>query len=265
MVGVSRKNFPVLPPFPAEGSIRVPVEALRSAITKTSFAISHEESRYTLNGALLLVQPGALTMVATDGHRLAHVRTTTADLSLENDVRVLIPKKALTEVASLLATTEAGSIEFAKDDSTLYFRIGSRLLSCRQMTGAFPNYEAVMPKDYKSIITLGNADLTQGIQRVAQFADIRSQAVRFKLERNQLKMSSSNVETGESEETLDTSYGGEAIAIGFNAHYVLDFVKVVGTEKVNFHFKASDVAAEFRPEENGNGSSVRYIVMPMRV
>jgi DNA polymerase-3 subunit beta len=265
MVGLSRKNFPILPSFPADDAIRLPVEAVRTAISKTSHSISEEESRYTINGALLLVQPNTLTMVATDGHRLAHFQTTT-DLSLPDQIRVLVPKKALTEVASLLATTETSSIEFAKDESTLFFRIGSRLLTCRQMTGAFPNYEAVMPKEYASVVALGNADLTHGIQRVAQFADIRSQAVRFKLESNQLKMSSSSSEMGESEETLDTTYAGQPIAIGFNARYLLDFMKVAGTEKVNFHFKASDVAAEFRPDENGNSSSkVRYVVMPMRV
>jgi DNA polymerase-3 subunit beta len=265
MVGLSRKNFPILPSFPADDAIRLPVEAVRTAISKTSHSISEEESRYTINGALLLVQPNTLTMVATDGHRLAHFQTTT-DLSLPDPIRVLIPKKALTEVASLLATTETSSFEFAKDESTLFFRIGSRLLTCRQMAGAFPNYEAVMPKEYASVVALGNADLTHGIQRVAQFADVRSQAVRFKLESNQLKMSCSSSEMGESEETLDTTYAGQPIAIGLNARYLLDFMKVAGTEKVNFHFKASDVAAEFRPDENGNSTSqVRYVVMPMRV
>lgn len=266
MVGLARKNFPNLPSFPTDGAIRLPVEELRTAISKTVFAISQEESRYTLNGALLLLQPDVLTMVATDGHRLAHIRTKAPKLSMPSEIRVLIPKKALTEVASLLATTDTSKIEFAKDESTLYFRIGTRLLTCRQMTGTFPNYEAAMPREYPHIVALGNSDLARGIQRVAQFADERSQAVRFKVERNQLKLSSSCAETGESEETLDTTYAGEPVAIGFNARYLLDFVRVTGSEKVKFHFKGPDAAAEFRPDEDGEASSeFRFIVMPMRV
>src|SRR5579859_4651614 len=113
-----------LPSFPADGAIELPAETLRTAIGKTAFAISQEESRYTINGALLLVQADALTMVATDGHRLAHFRTKTTDVPVANEIRVLIPKKALTEVASLLSTTDTSKIEFAKDESTLYFRIG---------------------------------------------------------------------------------------------------------------------------------------------
>ena len=266
MVGLSRKNFPNLPPFPAEGALELPIEALRAAISKTVFAIAQEESRYTINGALFLVQAEALTMVATDGHRLAHFRTNAPNLSVPNEMRALLPKKALTEVGSLLATTDASKIEFAKDESTLYFRIGTRLLTCRQMTGAFPNYEAVMPKEFPSVVSLGHVELAHGIQRVAQFADERSQAVRFKVAPDQLKLSSSSIETGESEESLDIGYGGQAIAIGFNARYLLDFLKVAGSEKVDFHFKGHDAAAEFRPVESGESTSqFRYIVMPLRV
>ena len=166
----------------------------------------------------------------------------------------------------MLSTTGTSKIEFAKDESTLYFRIGARLLTCRQMTGAFPNYEAVMPREYPNKSPVGSVDLAHGIQRVSQFADERSQAVRFKVEPNQLRLSSSSVETGESEETLDTTYAGQPVAIGFNARYLLDFVKVAGAEKVNFHFKGADAAAEFRPDEDSDSQSqYRYIVMPMRV
>jgi DNA polymerase III subunit beta len=271
VVGMSRKNFPNLPPFPADNTVRIPVEALRTAISKTAFAISQEESRYTINGALLLVEAEALTMVATDGHRLAHIRTNSLNLPAQEEVRVLIPKKALTEVASLLGTTDNSSIEFAKDESTLYFRIGSRLLTCRQLTGAFPNYDAVMPKEYTSTLSVGSVDLSQGIQRVSQFADATSQAVRIKVEPNQLRLLSSSSEIGESEETLETTYAGQPLAIGFNARYLIDFVRVAGSEKINFHFNSSDKAAEFRPEdektedENKGKCQYRYIVMPMRV
>ncbi len=136
MVGMSRESFPVLPTFPAR-QLEVPAQALSSMIARTIFSISSEESRYTLNGALFLVKPDSLTMVATDGHRLAHVEKAFAGGSTE--VRALVPKKAMGEVIKLLA--EAGpdsKVEFSKSESHLFFRIGDRLLVSQQLSGQFP-------------------------------------------------------------------------------------------------------------------------------
>ena len=116
-------------------------------IAKTIFAISNEESRYTLNGALLILKAESLAMVATDGHRLAHIEKTGETLAnVTGEKKILIPRKALSELAGLLATTEETHVEFADDDSTLFFRIGARTLTSRKLTGQFPNYEAVMPR-----------------------------------------------------------------------------------------------------------------------
>jgi DNA polymerase III subunit beta len=218
-----------------------------------------------LNGALLVLQPGTITMVATDGHRLAHIQAGKADISLTDEMRVLIPRKALAEINSLLGLSAVDILEFVKDESYLYFRIGSRLLTSRQLTGTFANYEAVMPKEYSGTFVLGATDFTQAIQRVAQFSDERSNSVRLKAEANQLYLASSSTDTGESEEILDTNYGGSPIKIGFNSKYLLDFMKVAGTEKVSFHFKDGNAAAEFRPADAvGSDINYRYVVMPMR-
>src|SRR5215813_4105961 len=139
MVGMARANFPALPSFPAD-AIQLPAQVLRQLIAKTIFSISNEESRYTLNGALMVLKPESLTMVATDGHRLAHIEHSNTRLAVTGEMRVLVPRKAMAELSTLLNVSDAPTIDFAKDESTLFFRVGGRLLTSRQLTGQFPNY-----------------------------------------------------------------------------------------------------------------------------
>jgi DNA polymerase-3 subunit beta len=179
-------------------------------------------------------------------------------------MKTLIPKKAMDEIKSLLDASDVETIEFAKDESTLYFRIGPRLLTSRQLTGQFPNYEAVLPKDNNKSIVVNCEDLTRAIQRVAQFADERSRAVRMKMDKGELKLSASSTETGESEDSIETSYNGDAITIGFNAQYLLDFLKATGSGEVRLEFKDAQSAGQLRPGE-GDDYKYRYIVMPMRI
>src|SRR5690348_17284732 len=129
MVGMARSNFPTLAVFPTAGVIKIPVLVLRNMIARTSFAIANEESRYTLNGALMVLKPESITMVATDGHRLAHIERAGEKFEgVSGEMKTLVPKKAMDEIKSLLDSTEdVDSIDFAKDESTLYFRIGPRL------------------------------------------------------------------------------------------------------------------------------------------
>lgn len=268
MVGMARANFPALPIFPGESAIQIPAGVLRNLIAKTIFAISNEESRYTLNGALLVLKPESITMVATDGHRLAHIEHSDSKFPVSGEMRVLIPKKAMAELFTLLNVSDdpAAPVEFAKDESTLFFRIGGRLLTSRQLTGQFPNYEAVLPRDNNKSVTVHCDELSAAIQRVAQFADERSNAIRFRIGKNELKISSSNTETGESEDSLETSYSGDEIAIGFNSQYLLDFLKVVASGDVRFEFKDAQSAGQLRPDEASDSEyKYRYIVMPMRI
>src|SRR3954452_15998868 len=190
MVGMARSNFPTLPVFPTAGVVKIPGAVLRSMISKTGFAIASEESRYTLNGALMVLKPESITMVATDGHRLAHIERPNEKFEgVSGEMKTLIPKKCMDELKSLLDSTDAEVIEFAKDDSTLYFRIGQRLLPSLQLTGQFPNYEAVLPKDNSKIVPMNADELNSAILRVAQFADERSRAVRLRLEKGEVKIS----------------------------------------------------------------------------
>lgn len=266
MVGMARSNFPALPVFPTSGIIRIPGNVLRTMIAKTIFAISNEESRYTLNGALMVLKPESITMVATDGHRLAHIEKAHESFPDVQEMKTLVPKKAMAELNSLLNTSEEEAVEFAKDESTLFFRIGGRILTSRQLTGQFPNYEAVLPRDNNKFVTVRCEDISSAIQRVAQFADERSGAIKLRLEKGALTVSSSSAETGESEDSIETTYQADPIVIGFNSQYLLDFLKASTGGDVRLEFKDSQSAGQLRPDENGDAQfKYRYIVMPMRI
>jgi DNA polymerase III subunit beta len=268
MVGMARANFPGLPTFPSTGVVKVPAQTLRNMIGRTIFAISSEESRYTLNGGLMVLKPESITMVATDGHRLAHIEKQGEQFEVTGENRTLVPKKAMSELYSLLAAAgdETGFIEFAKDESTLFFRIGERLLTSRQLTGQFPNYEAVLPRDTGKAVVVHGGDLNTAIQRVAQFADERSRAIRMKLDKNELKISSSSTDAGESEDSIEIAYTADPITIGFNSEYLLDFLKASNGGDVRLEFKDAQSAGQMRPEDAGDdGFKYRYVVMPMRI
>ena len=266
MVGMAKSNFPTLPAFPTAGAITIPAQVLRGLIARTGFAISNEESRYTLNGALMLLKPESITMVATDGHRLAHCERSGEKFDgVSGEMKTLVPKKAMDELKSLLdSEKDAETIEFAKDESTLFFRIGSRLLTSRQLTGQFPNFEAVLPKDNNKIIPINAEELNAAILRVAQFADERSRAVRLKLEKGELKISASSTESGESEDSVEVPYTGDPLTVGFNAAYLVDFLKAAGSSEVRLELKDPQSAGQLRPAE-GDDYKYRYIVMPMRI
>jgi len=266
MVGMARANFPAVPAFPEKLALKLPAAVLRTLIAKTIFAISTEESRYTLNGALMVIKAESLTMVATDGHRLAHIENSAARFSgVTGEMKTLVPKKAMAELNSLLNASDVESIEFAKDDSQLYFRVGPRVLTSRQLTGQFPNYEAVLPRDNNKIVTVRCEDLTGAIQRVAQFADERSGAIRVKLDKGELKISSSSTESGESEDSLEVKYDGDPMTVGFNSQYLIDFLKVTTSGNVRLEFKDAQSAGQMRPDDTGDDYKYRYIVMPMRI
>ena len=267
MVGMARANYPQVPEFPAVAAIAISTIALKTLVARTIFAITNEESRYTHNGALLVLKAESLAMVATDGHRLAFVEKPNETLQgVSGEKRVLIPRKALQELQQLLGNTEAETIEFADDEHTLFFRVGHRILSSRKLTGQFPNFEAVMPRDNTKFAVIRSSELSAAIQRVAQFADERSGAIKLRLEGNELKISSSSTESGESEDTIDTPYSGDPIMVGFNSSYILDFLKALSNEgEVRLEFKDSQSAGQMRPEDPEAEYKYRYVLMPMRI
>jgi DNA polymerase-3 subunit beta len=265
MAGMSRESFPELPQMP-EAIAEIPVKLLSSMISRTSFAISMEESRFTLNGALLLLRPEAMTMVATDGHRLAFVESGVDGGQVSKGFRALVPKKAMTEIVKL--ADEAGAeakAAFAGDENHLFFQVGDRLLLTRKLTGNFPDYERVLPKDNQHTAKLDRDEIRAAIERVAQFADERSKAIRVQFVSGEVRIFSSSVETGESEESVTSEYQGPELEIGFNAQYLLDFLRAISQNQVAFELKDQKSAGELRPAGEDVKDQYRYVVMPMRI
>jgi len=262
---MSRESFPELPDMP-EKIADIPVALLASMIARTIFAISTEESRFTLNGALLLLKNKGITMVATDGHRLSMVDHEIELPGIAGSYRALLPRKAMGEILKL--ASEAGPdsmVAFAGDDNHLFFQLGDRLLMSRKLTGNFPDFERVLPKDQPHQISLSREELKASIERVSQFADERSRAIKLRLGPGEAKVHSSISETGESEESIPIEYDGETVEIGFNAQYLLDFLRVVSQENIFLRFKDPNSAGELRPGGDDSDYRYRYVVMPMRI
>jgi len=269
IAGMSRESFPELPQMP-ESIAEIPVAELASMIARTSFAISMEESRFTLNGALFLLTGNGMTMVATDGHRLAYVESGAEGNGNApkggKSFRALIPKKAMGEIIKL--AEESGTdakVVFAGDDNHLFFKFGERLLITRKLTGNFPDYERVLPKENTNIVKLRKEEIRSAIERVSQFADERSRAIRVQFGPGEIKVFSSSVETGESEESVPTEYAGPELEIGFNAQYLLDFLRAIPQDEVAFALKDQKSAGEMRPAGEKLKDHYRYVVMPMRI
>ncbi|HYM05200.1 MAG TPA: DNA polymerase III subunit beta [Terriglobales bacterium] len=266
IAGMSRESFPELPQMP-EPISEIPVGLLSSMISRTSFAISMEESRFTLNGALMLLGSDGMTMVATDGHRLAYAQSSMdVNGGAAKGFRALIPRKAMGEIVKLAEESGADSkVVFAGDDNHLFFRFGERLLITRKLTGNFPDYERVLPKENTNIAKLRKEEIRSAIERVAQFADERSRAIRVQFVQGEVKIFSSSVETGESEDSVSAEYTGPDLEIGFNAQYLLDFLRAIQQDEVAFALKDQKSAGEMRPAGEQAKDHYRYVVMPMRI
>ena len=234
-------------------------------VSKTIFAISAEESRFTLKGALLLLREGSMTMVATDGHRLSFVERVEMP-GLAVPYKALLPRKAMGEILKLAAESTAESIvQFSGDENHLFFQLGDRLLISRKLTGTFPDFERVLPKDHPYTVILQRDEVRAAIERVSQFADERSRAIRVQLGPGELKVFCSLSDTGESEESISTEYAGEALDIGFNAQYLLDFLRAIDESQVALKVKDPQSAGELSPANPGSDQQYRYVVMPMRI
>jgi len=260
IVGQAKEHFPSTPKADKAG-ISIPATALHGLINRTVFAITQEESRYALNGALLLFGEGRLQMVATDGHRLA---LAASDIESSGEsFKVIIPKKALIELSKLTAGAEE-EIEMSRDENHLYFEIQSRHLTSRMLAGQFPNYDLVLPKNNDKSILLNAEKISQAIKRAALMADERSHGIKVDLASGKMSITSQSADVGEAKEMIPLDYTGDSLSIGFNAQYMLDFLGVVGTDEVFFEFKDEQSPALLRPSGEGE-SDYKYVVMPMRL
>jgi DNA polymerase-3 subunit beta len=263
MVGIAKDAFPEVPSTKSAPTM-ISASVIKTFIDRTIFAITQEESRYTLSGAKLIMDADGAKMVTTDGHRLAYIeRKGTSKNGGGEAIDTLIPRKTLAELTKI-ASGHEGDINIWMDANHIFFEVGKRLLISRMLYGQFPNYDMVMPKTNDKRVEFDSVLLNQSIRRVALMADERSHSIRFHLEPNQLLISSQNAEEGEASESVQTDYSGEETDIGFNAQYLQDFLNVIGEGKVAFEFKDGNSQAQLTPAEGGE-YEYKYVVMPMRI
>src|SRR6266513_2860580 len=245
----------------------LPREALREMVAKTQFAITGEDTRFFLNGALFVLRSDSMSLVATDGHRLALV-TVKRDASDQavteaEEVKVILPKKTLLELGKLLSEAE-GDIHYERGENHLFFDVGGRVLISRMIDGQFPAYERVIPKGNDKDIEFERERLTNAVKRVALLSNERSRAVKFEIDKGKVEVTSSSSEFGEAREQLAVDYQGTALAISFNAQYVLEFLNVVETDVVSLSLKDEVSQAVMKPV-GAQGYDYTYVIMPMRI
>jgi DNA polymerase-3 subunit beta len=196
IAGLPQEDFPVLAE-PKNALAKIPADVLAKLIARTIFAISTEDSKFTLSGALLLLKPGSITMVATDGHRLAHIEKSEALEEVSEEIKVIVPKKAMGELVRMIAeTTDSAPISFSRDDNHLFFDMGKRLLTSRMLTGQFPNYEAVLPRNNDRGFTINRDEITSAVKRVAILSDERSRTVKLALTNGSIEITASHSDLG---------------------------------------------------------------------
>jgi DNA polymerase-3 subunit beta len=265
MQTLSRDDFPTIPKITDVLSpVILPRAGLREMVKKTQFAITGEDTRYFLNGALLVLQPGKMQLVATDGHRLALVATTRDKVEgEEEDVQAILPKKTLLELSRLLIDADT-DVHYLARENHLFFNVDGRQLVSRVIDAQFPAYERVVPKLNDKVVEFERDRLTSAIKRVALMSSERSRAVKLQIGKNRVDIASSSPEVGEATETLTVEYAGNDVEICFNAQYLLDFLSVVDSDGVKLHFKDQMSQAVLAPVES-KGVDYTYVIMPMRV
>jgi DNA polymerase-3 subunit beta len=257
-----REDFPSVPEASGEAALSLPGKAFKEMIARTQFAITSEDTRYFLDGALLVLKGTAMTLVATDGHRLALV-TVEREEHHEGEARLLIPKKTLHELSRLLTDDDA-IVRVEQAENHFFFHIGERLLISRKREGQFPSYERVIPKGNDKRVEFDRDRLTNAVRRVALLSNERSRAVKLGIDSNKVEVTSSSPEFGEAKELLTVEYDGQPLQICFNAQYVLDFLNVVDTDAVALELKDEVSQAVMRPVA-ANGYDYTYVIMPMRI
>ena len=262
MQTLPREDFPTLPEVSGTARATLPRTALREMVSKTQFAITGEDTRYFLNGAKFILKPQSLTLVATDGHRLALVEVA-HPAGVDTDIGVILPKKTLLELGKLLAEGE-GEILFEGGENHLFFEVGGRVLISRMIDGQFPAYERVIPKGNDKTIEFDRDRLTNAVKRVALLSNERSRAVKFEIDKGKVEVTSSSSEFGEAREQIAVEYAGSPLAISFNAQYVLDFLNVVETDSVLLSLKDEVSQAVMKPV-GAQGYDYTYVIMPMRI
>jgi DNA polymerase-3 subunit beta len=265
MAGLPREDFPSLPEARGAQGVELPGDALKELIARTAFAITAEDARYYLAGALMILEKGAMSMVATDGHRLSYASCKVA-LPVSEAQRVLVPRKAIQELSRLLETEAAAS--FQQIENHLVFTVGDRTLASKTIEGQFPAFEKVIATAGDKTVTVGRETLATAIRRVSLLSTERSRAIKLALSGGRVDLAASSPDLGEARESISVDYAGGAVDIGFNAQYLLDFLAAAGTEEVLLELKDHESQGVLKPvpaKKDASAIDYRYVVMPMRL
>lgn len=266
--GMNPEDFPTLPVVTEGEVVEISSPEFRRMIAKVLFAVSAEESRFQLNGALLKVKPGALEMVATDGHRLALVENgavkngaVTGEDGGHGQDGVLIPRKAIQE---LLRFEGEGALAYRRGPHHLSFNIGHRQLVCRILEGTFPDYERVIAKEIATGAIFDRRRLIDAVRRVALLTGDRARSIKLQLTEDLLTVSAANPDLGEAVEEVTCEFPGEELRLGMNPDYLVDFLSAVETDSVRLALKDENTQAVCYPVD---GPDERYlcVIMPMRI
>jgi len=266
MQTLPREDFPSLPDGTGSYTATLPREVLKHMVAKTQFAITGEDTRYFLNGALFIQRPDSMSLVSTDGHRLALItvpRDKARQAKSSDEERVILPRKTLLELGRLLSEGEGG-IQYERGENHLFFEVGGRLLISRMIDGQFPAFERVIPKGNDKRVEFDRDRLTSAVKRVALLSNERSRAVKFQIDKGKVEIASSSPEFGEAKEVVMVDYTAAPVTICFNAQYVLDFLGAVESDSVGLEFKDEMSQAVMKPI-GAEGYDYTYVIMPMRV
>jgi DNA polymerase III subunit beta len=251
--GLPADDFPTLPAAPPAATpgsrVEIPFADFRRMVAKVLFAVSAEESRFQLNGALFKIKEGALEIVATDGHRLALVEK--RQDALRNgggEDSVLVPRKALQELLRMEAESATTPLEFRRGEHHLSFRLGRRELICRILEGTFPDYERVIAKDNDKKVRFDRKVLADAVQRAALMTSDRARAVRMQFSPDQVVISAVNADLGEAVEEVACEYQGPDFRLGINPDYLSQFLAAVESDRVRLELKDENTQCVGYPE-----------------
>ncbi len=261
------EEYPAFPAYKEEKDLCIEIDLLKEMLRKTNFSISTDETRYTLNGVLLESEGKDISMVGTDGHRLACIKKSNG-FDKKDKVEIIIPKKAQAELLKILEAGDSDqgngkkTINISVEKNHAAFKVDKMILVTRLIDGRFPNYRQVIPEDNNNNVVIDSELFLHALRRVAILADEKSRMVKFGVQKNLMTLVSDNSELGEAREEIDVEYKGNDITIGLNAKYVMDILNVINVEKIVFKLKDADSSCLITPTDNEN---YRCIVMPMRI
>lgn len=254
------EDFPLVQEAAAFGpAFSVPQKVLKSLMGQVSFAMAVQDIRYYLNGILFVAEGKTLSLVATDGHRLAF-----ASSELEVEVpkqEVILPRKTVLELQRLLSDAE-GAIEMQFANNQAKFSFGGMEFVTKLVEGKFPDYNRVIPKNHSNSVVLGRAPLLASLQRTAIMTSDKFKGVRLNLEPGLLRVAANNAEQEEAVDELDIDYGGDTIEIGFNVGYLIDALANMGQDMVKIDLADGNSSALMTIPDN---DKFKYVVMPMRI